>query len=403
MTAPGDTLLVERLSRDSHLGELLQGRPVRGAADPYEALLEMGRLPASAVLLPGDNRDLEQLCRALRRLAPAARLLAMCSPAEEPRARSLAGRVLDGYLIGPPTGAELLAALPQPPEKTPASGPTAGLRPHEYVQLLDATRSLAGLEDKILALADARSAEGLVWCDPPQVPPGANVLLRLQTAAGMRCLVPAGAAAPFAPVDPSWFDALQNCLGALVAVSERMESLHRMAVTDHLTGVYNRRYFYHLAEQIVIRARRKDSRLSLLLYDIDNFKRYNDLYGHATGDEILAQTAVLMRRTVRSQDVVARVGGDEFAVLFWDPQGPRRNHSKPPEDAMVLADRFRHAVNELQFPSLGPGAQGSLTISGGLAALGKDGQTVAELMAKADEALIAAKRSGKNAIRIVGP
>ena len=140
----------------------------------------------------------------------------------------------------------------------------------------------------------------------------------------------------------------------------------------------------------------------LLLYDIDNFKRYNDTYGHGAGDQILKETAALMRQTTRSQDLVARIGGDEFAVLFWDPH-PRSPGSSPPDSAYILADRFRRAVTRHEFPFLGSDATGALTISGGLASFPDDGATCRGLLRAADRGLKKVKETGKNGIRLAGP
>ena len=184
--------------------------------------------------------------------------------------------------------------------------------------------------------------------------------------------------------------------------AQRTVTLHQLATTDHLTGAYNRRYFYHLTEHILKRAKASRFRVTLLLYDIDDFKHYNETYGHAAGDEILRETAALMKRTCRSHDVVARIGGDEFAALFWDVQPPRRPSSQPLQDFWRLAERFRRAVGAHSFASLGPEAKGVLSISGGLANFPADGQTCLELLRAADQALRAVKRTGKNGIRIVG-
>lgn len=189
---------------------------------------------------------------------------------------------------------------------------------------------------------------------------------------------------------------------ALVSTAERTESLHRLAVTDHLTGAYNRRYFYHLTDRILAQAEGRGYRVTLLLYDVDDLKQYNDTYGHAAGDEILRETAAMMREITRSQDIVARIGGDEFAVLFWDSDPPRDPGSEPLDSAYDLADRFRRAVAGMEFPSLGPDAAGVLSISGGLANYPKDGASCRELLRSADRALDQAKRAGKNGIRIIG-
>ena len=91
--------------------------------------------------------------------------------------------------------------------------------------------------------------------------------------------------------------------------------------------------------------------VTLLLFDIDNFKKYNDRYGHGVGDEILRQTASLMRRCVRDHDLVARISGDEFAVVFWEKDGPRQPRDpaaglpgRPPQTPVQLLERFRRLL-----------------------------------------------------------
>ncbi|MHC4159089.1 MAG: sensor domain-containing diguanylate cyclase, partial [Planctomycetota bacterium] len=98
----------------------------------------------------------------------------------------------------------------------------------------------------------------------------------------------------------------------------KVQQLEKLATEDDLTGLKNRRYTWEFSRQIIERARKRNERVTLLLFDIDNFKHYNDVYGHSAGDEILKQAAVLMQRCCRQHDVVGRIGGDEFAVIFWD-------------------------------------------------------------------------------------
>jgi diguanylate cyclase (GGDEF)-like protein len=116
---------------------------------------------------------------------------------------------------------------------------------------------------------------------------------------------------------------LAALFGKLADLQDRHNRLQRLAVTDELTGLYNGRYFRHFLAGIIERARQMQFTVSLLLFDIDDFKHYNDKYGHGIGDEILRQTATLMRRCCRDHDLVARIGGDEFAVVFWEKEGPR--------------------------------------------------------------------------------
>lgn len=194
-------------------------------------------------------------------------------------------------------------------------------------------------------------------------------------------------------------------------IEKRMRYLERLATTDDLTGLKNRRYIREFARQIIERARHSDGRVTLLVFDIDNFKHYNDVYGHATGDEILRQAAILVRRCCRPHDVVGRIGGDEFAVVFWDdPHGAApeaaqdRRHAETdhPSEPIVVARRFQNEFGHAELNLLGPEGQGVLAISGALARFPRDGTTVQELFERADAALLEAKRSGKNRIYLVG-
>lgn len=209
----------------------------------------------------------------------------------------------------------------------------------------------------------------------------------------------------------------------------RIKHLEKLATEDDLTGLKNRRYIWEFSRQIIEHARQENKRVTLLVFDIDDFKNYNDLYGHYAGDEILKQVGVLMRRCCRSHDVVGRIGGDEFAVIFWDDPYIQNTNSlqnsgydigntdherrsataEHPEEAISIARRF---VKELENApaslgnnsggSLGPEGKGELTISGGLASYPRDGSAIGELFQQADKALLEAKRSGKNRIYLVG-
>jgi diguanylate cyclase (GGDEF)-like protein len=216
-------------------------------------------------------------------------------------------------------------------------------------------------------------------------------------------------------------------IGTLLCLAQRDEALKRLAMTDELTGAYNRRYLEHFLRQMIKQSQHEHTELTLLLFDIDEFKYYNDNYGHAAGDEVLRQAIQLIRRCCREHDVVTRIGGDEFAVLFWDSGHQRQIFNKDNNDnshqvrqnshqrmnsavsskthsemVMFLSNRFRRLMMANEFPGLGPEARGVLTISGGLAGFPWDGRTVKELLAAADEALLHAKRSGKNRIYLVG-
>jgi diguanylate cyclase (GGDEF)-like protein len=191
----------------------------------------------------------------------------------------------------------------------------------------------------------------------------------------------------------------------------QIKQLEKLATEDDLTGLKNRRYIWEFSGQIIKYAGRRNGRVTLLVFDIDNFKHYNDIYGHSAGDEILKQAAVLMRRCCRGHDIVGRVGGDEFAVVFWDnPQAKptdtetekRSALADHPKEAIFIAKRLRRELEKAELHLLGPEGKGVLTISGGLASFPRDGATIQELFQQADKALLDAKRSGKNRIYLVG-
>ncbi|MCF7958439.1 MAG: GGDEF domain-containing protein, partial [Phycisphaerae bacterium] len=107
-----------------------------------------------------------------------------------------------------------------------------------------------------------------------------------------------------------------SMIGTLLYLAQRDEHLRHLATVDELTSAYNRRYLEYFMRQVIKKSEHEHTEVTLLLFDIDNFKHYNDTYGHAAGDDILRQATILIKRCCREHDVVARIGGDEFAVLF---------------------------------------------------------------------------------------
>ncbi len=195
------------------------------------------------------------------------------------------------------------------------------------------------------------------------------------------------------------------------ALQDRHNRLQRLAITDELTGLYNARYFRHFLGKVIEKSRQMFFPVTLLLFDIDNFKKYNDEYGHSQGDRILIETADLMRRCVREHDLVARIGGDEFAVVFWEKEGPRQprdpkpnaNPSRLPNEIEAILKRFCRLIASPDFKGLGSTGKGRLAISGGLAVFPYNAQDMESLIAAADKDLMfRAKTAGKNSIYLVG-
>jgi len=217
---------------------------------------------------------------------------------------------------------------------------------------------------------------------------------------------------PDAPVrSEAAVDRGASVVGLDAATQEKIRQLERLATEDDLTGLKNRKYIWEFARQVIGRAGKVGGRITLLVFDVDNLKHYNDLYGHLAGDEILRQAAVLIRRCCRTHDVVGRIGGDEFAAVFWDDprrqkaldESERRSASADhPTEAISIAKRFVRELEKAELDLLGPDGKGVLAISGGLASYPRDGSTIGELFEQADRALLEAKRSGKSRIYLVG-
>jgi diguanylate cyclase (GGDEF)-like protein len=175
-------------------------------------------------------------------------------------------------------------------------------------------------------------------------------------------------------------------LGAVMMANAELVARARHAADhDHLTGARSRRAFFDLAARERARALRAGSPLSLLLFDVDHFKRINDTHGHATGDRVLADIVERAGAVVRNIDVVARLGGEEFAVLLPDTAQ---------DTALLVAERLRHALDR-SFD--GNAGDVGYTVSIGVATLGPD-ESIEGMLSRADAALYAAKAGGRNAV-----
>ncbi len=191
-----------------------------------------------------------------------------------------------------------------------------------------------------------------------------------------------GVAATFAPGDAQLLARFAAIAAMAYNNARQREQLRQLALTDELTGVHNRRYFYERLREELADVSRHGDALGLVLLDIDGFKRINDDHGHLAGDEVLRAVAAVLSDQVRAHDVVCRTGGEEFAVI-----APRVD----PTRAAVLAHRLVEAVAAAH---LGP--TGALTVSAGLALAPAEAATPEQLFGCADERLLNAKASGKN-------
>lgn len=163
--------------------------------------------------------------------------------------------------------------------------------------------------------------------------------------------------------------------------------LLELATTDSLTGLFNRRRFMELAEREFARGKRYQGARTMLMMDIDHFKRVNDTHGHDVGDEVLRELARISRTALRELDILGRLGGEEFGVLLPETEaGP----------AMDVAERLRRAIEQTPIPT-GVGEL-RITVSIGAATSKDDAETVETLLKRADVALYEAKQSGRNRV-----
>jgi diguanylate cyclase (GGDEF)-like protein len=216
--------------------------------------------------------------------------------------------------------------------------------------------------------------------------------------AGLRIGADDFLAKPFAEAE-----LLARC-AAMLRIKKLQDELHTVqkkleeqSITDGLTGLKNRRFFDERLQEEFGRAQRYSDPVSLIMLDLDHFKRVNDRYGHQAGDLVLRQAADLLRGSLRDPDIPARYGGEEFAVIL------PKTHV---QGALAVAERiwraignktFRHALGE--GPGASPPVELRVTVSIGVAFFPSKDITSSELLVKfADEALYQAKRSGRNSI-----
>jgi len=179
-------------------------------------------------------------------------------------------------------------------------------------------------------------------------------------------------------------------LGDQVAVAlfnaRLYERMKRLAMTDSLTGVATRRSFFEAAQRILEETVRAGGTLSVLMADLDHFKSINDQHGHQVGDDAIRQAAEAARELLRRTDVIGRYGGEEFAVILPDTEA---------DAALVIAERLRANVAQIDLP----GARAVLSISIGVTACQPNASmTIDQILNMADQALLAAKRRGRNRV-----
>lgn len=408
----------------------------------FDGLAELVANRYSAVLAHAEpiERRPEAAVRQLRELAGDSKLLMFGNPTMEPLSKKMLAFGVDDYFVTPTTAGELGELLAAPVRQEPPKGletkeEESGAAPGATAPAWEGR--FAGLDSVPLAdvvldalmqhPGDAAGAAirnlnqllgpmfRVAYVTPGAVGPGGDGV-RISQPVSINESEAVGEVQLFLPPKEEQTSALgfvthlASLMGKVLTLQQRHAGLQKLAITDDLTGLYNGRYFRHFLSRILELARKKKFPVTLFTFDIDNFKHYNDQFGHCVGDEILKQTATLIKRCVREHDHVARVGGDEFAVVFWEKDSPRQPlhegagpSGRPPTDAKPILKRFRGMLASQDLTVLGASGKGTLTISGGLAVYPYDARDAAELIKAADEQLMfGAKKGGKNSIRLVG-
>jgi diguanylate cyclase (GGDEF)-like protein len=182
-------------------------------------------------------------------------------------------------------------------------------------------------------------------------------------------------------------------VGLSVSNIRLREALRNQSIRDPLTGLYNRRYLEETMERETRRAVRAEHGLGLLMLDLDHFKKFNDTYGHDAGDAVLRETASFLTKSVRSEDIVCRFGGEEFVIIL--PMADlEASHGR--------AERIRSKLRELTILHQGK-SLGIVTVSVGVAELPQHGTSPHDLIAAADAALYRAKREGRDRVVVADP
>lgn len=262
----------------------------------------------------------------------------------------------------------------------------------EHADLLGKREPLAGhwLEHAL------RGAEPVRYASP-DIPPALGARSALAVAisvrgyvAGLLCLMDKEQGMGLTSFNTADAELL-SALAVQAAASMENARLYEMATVDGLTRLYLRRHFEQRLAEEARRSQRYGTPLSLMMLDIDHFKRFNDTYGHATGDDVLRLVAQVIRRNIREDlDLPARYGGEEMLVLMPETD---------PEGAFRLAERVRQAVETASLPGPG-GVPLSVTVSVGVATIPTHAQVEQALLETADAALYESKRAGRNRVTL---
>ena len=173
-------------------------------------------------------------------------------------------------------------------------------------------------------------------------------------------------------------------------ISKQVQELNELAIHDPLTGLYNRHFLNEFMKKEFVRLERYEGKLSIIIFDIDDFKKYNDMFGHECGDSILGELSKVLIENFRESDIICRFGGDEFFIAMSNC-GSKEAYVKCQELQKLVADRKLSCSIQVK---------DAVTLSIGIASFPEDGKSAKELIKAADNALYQAKKQGKDQIVI---
>jgi diguanylate cyclase (GGDEF)-like protein len=424
------------------LAQALPNANVTAVASVFDGIAEMTANRYTTVIAAAEpiERRPEAAVKTLRQLAGEGRLVLFGQSSLEPVSRKMLSFGLDDYIVTPTTPGELTQIFGQPSLRV-ASAPTdaddhglAAVEPTK-ISLLSGLPLADIVLEAILSNPQGGPAAAVKQINAHLAP---SMQLHYIRSGGEMAVPPEGSVTLSHAIRANGDDVatlhlvlprdeeesaarhflaqLAHTIGKVATLEDRHVRLQKLAITDDLTGLYNARYFRHFLTAIIQKAHAMRFPVTLILFDIDGFKTYNDQFGHGVGDEILRQTAALIKRCVRDHDLVARLGGDEFAVVFWEKEGPRQPRdaagakqssavpaSRIPQTPKQMFQRFQRLLASPDFSILGATGKGQLTISGAMAVYPYDAQDVGGLIEAADrELMFSAKASGKNCLKLVG-
>jgi len=219
---------------------------------------------------------------------------------------------------------------------------------------------------------------------------GFQIISRLGVGNEVGCLLLIGDKKNKSQYDDSelnFISVITNIASLSLANIRQFATIEKLSYTDSMTGIFNYRYFYKRLGEEILRAKRYNRELSLVILDIDNFKLFNDNYGHQTGDMVLRSTAELVTRAIRSIDIVSRYGGEEFCIVMPDTSET---------NGRIFIDRLRNEIADFKFKSRTITEEISITVSVGCSIFPYHATTPDRLIYCADMALLKAKSLGRN-------